>query len=78
MCKRDRELSKDDESFLLMDMEICCPFKNDLVSAAGSVVSEESLAISPFSDYFINRDPPHAGSFPYGDDPQPMTNQDMS
>ena len=79
MSKRDRGLFEDDGNFLLMDMEICCPFKNDfLVSAAGSVVSEECLAVSPFSDCFIYRDPPHAGSFLYGDDPQSMTNQDMS
>ena len=79
MSKKDRGLFEDDESFLLMDMEICCPFKKDLlVSAAGSAVSEECSAVSPFSDCFIYRDPPQAGSFPYGDDPQSMTNQDMS
>jgi len=61
LSKKDRGLFEDDESFLLMDMEICCPFKKDLlVSAAGSAVSEECSAVSPFSDCFLYRDPPQA------------------
>lgn len=47
-AKRDREPFQDNGGVLLMDMEICCPFKNDLVaSAAGSVVNEDCSAVSP-------------------------------